>query len=137
MGRAEPLRDGPVWEEAPIERRWEPAQHGFMVRLLVLCRDPYHLSLEEAQEWLRGELEAVVRRDGLDGATLTRLRDPSSAWARDFDWLVEFRLNESLYAAALGRGGACAELLADLRLLGMAPAVALADSGEAIQLEPS
>jgi hypothetical protein len=38
---------------------------------------------------------------------------------------------------ALGRGGACAELLADLRLLGMEPAIALADGREAIQLQTS
>jgi hypothetical protein len=108
-----------------------------VARLLVLCRHPYHLHRDDAQGWLRAELEAVVRRDGLEGATLTRLSNPSAEWVRDFDWLVELRLDEGLYAAALGRGGACAELLADLRLLGMEPAIALADAREASQLRPS
>lgn len=81
-------------------------------------------------------MEQVVRHDSLGGATLTRLRDPSPQRSRSFDWLVEL-VDEQLYTAALGRGGACAELLADLRLLGMAPAIALADAREAIEVEPS
>ncbi len=109
----------------------------YVARLLVVCRHPYHLPRDDAQAWLRAELEAVVHRDGLDGATITRLGNPSAAWPRDFDWLIEFRLDAGLFAAALGRGGACAELLADLRLLGMAPATALADAREAIELPPS
>ena len=105
--------------------------------MLVLCRHPYHLHREDAQAWLRQGLEHVVRRDGLDGATLTRLANPSPGCTRSFDWLVELRLDERLYTAALGRGGACAELLADLRQLGMAPAIALADAREAIEMKPS
>ena len=106
-----------------------------MVRLLVLCGHPYHLHREEAQAWLTRELEAVVRDDGLDGATLTRLGNPSAEWTRDFIWLVEFRLGQGLYAKALGRGGACGELLADMRLLGMDPLIALADAREGIDLQ--
>ncbi len=105
-----------------------------MPRLLLLCRHPYHLSREEAEAWLRHELDTVLRRDRLDGATLTVLRNPSTRWTRSFDWLVEFRLDEGLYTAALGPGGACAELLADLRLLGMEPALALAEARDVIEL---
>jgi hypothetical protein len=108
-----------------------------VARLLVLCRHPYHLRREEEQAWLRHEIEQVVRHDDMGGATLTRLGDPSPQFSRSFDWLVELSLDEELYTAALGRGGACAELLADLRLLGMAPAVALADAREAIEVKPS
>lgn len=109
-----------------------------MARLLVLCSHPYHLHREDAQAWLSEALEAVVRRDGLDGATLTRLENPSAQWPRSFDWLVELRLDEGRYGTALGSGGACAELLGDLRLLGMGPAIALADPREAVELlQPS
>jgi hypothetical protein len=107
-----------------------------MARLLVLCRRPYHLPPKEAEAWLRQELEAVLQRDGLEGATLTRLENPSAQWTRSFDWLIEFRLS-GLASTAMGRGGACGELLADLRLLGMEPAVALADERVAIPLRPS
>jgi hypothetical protein len=107
-----------------------------MPRLLVLCRHPYHLPGKDAEAWLRQQLEAALRRDELGGATLTRLANPSAQWTRSFDWLIEFRLN-GLASTALGRGGACGELLADLRMLGMAPAVALADDRVAIELQPS
>ena len=104
---------------------------------LSLCRHPYHLNREEAQAWLTRELETVVRNDGLDGATLTRLASPSPEWTCDFDWLAEFRGDKGLYLTALGRGGACVELLADMRLLGMAPLIALADTRETIELQPT
>jgi hypothetical protein len=108
-----------------------------MLRLLVLCRHPYHLRWRDADGWLRRELEAVLRRDRLEGATLTRLESPSSHSGRSFDWLVEFRLDRELASRAMGRGGACEELVADMRLLGLTPEVALADDREAVDLRPS
>ena len=48
-------------------------------RLLVLCGNPYHLTRQDAQAWLSEELEAVVRRDGLAGARLTRLANAALA----------------------------------------------------------
>jgi hypothetical protein len=107
-----------------------------MPRLLVLCRLPYHLPPKDAEAWLTQELETVLQRDGLEGATLTRLGNPSAQWTRSFDWMIEFHL-AGLASAAMGRGGACAELLADLRMLGMAPAVALVDDRTVIRLQPS
>jgi hypothetical protein len=107
-----------------------------MARLLVLCRSPYHLPGEDAEAWLKDELEVVLRHDGVEDATLTRLTNPSAQWPRSFDWLIEFRLS-GLASTAMGRGGACGELLADLRLLGMTPAVALADERVAIPLRRS
>jgi hypothetical protein len=106
-------------------------------RLLVICRHPYHLRREEAQGWLTQELEAVLRRDELPGARLTRLRNPSSQSSSCGDWLVEFRLETGASSRALVRGAAFAELVADLRLLGMAPMVALADDSGAVELRPS
>ena len=69
-----------------------------MPRLLVLCRDPYHLPRRDAQAWLSQELEA--------GSSST----------------------------AMERGGALRDLVADLRLLGMAPTVALAHDADAVEL---
>ena len=108
-----------------------------MLRLLVLCRHPYHLRWRDADGWLRRELEAVLRRDGLDGATLTKLESASSHSARSFDWLIEFRLDRELASTAMGRGGACEALVADMRLLGLTPEVALADERETVELRPS
>ena len=105
-----------------------------MRRLLILCRHPYHLHRDDAEAWLRQELMGVLRREELDGARLTRLSNPSREWTRNFDWLVELRFN-GLCASAMGRGGACAELFADLRLLGMEPVVAVADERAAVELQ--
>ena len=108
-----------------------------MPRLLLLCRHPYHLRWRDADGWLRRELQTALRRDGLDGARLTRLESASSHSARSFDWLIEFRLDRQLASAAMGRGGACEELVADMRLLGLAPEVALADDRDSVELRPS
>jgi hypothetical protein len=103
-------------------------------RLLVLCRDPYHLSRRDAQAWLSQELEAALRRDELRAARLTRLRPPSPEWSSSFDWLVELRLEAGSSSTAMERGGALRDLVADLRLLGMAPTVALAHDADAVEL---
>jgi hypothetical protein len=105
-------------------------------RLLVLCRHPYHLHRREAQAWLSEQVETVLHRDELQVATLTQLRSPSSQSSSGGDWLVEFQLHTGASSMALSRGGALAELVADLRLLGMAPMVALADESEAVELRP-
>lgn len=107
-----------------------------MTRLLVLCAHPDHLPRGEAEAWLRRELETVLRQDELEGATLTRLVDPSAECPRSFDWLVEFRLSRPA-SMTMGRRGACGALIADLRLLGMAPRVAVADGRRALELQPS
>jgi hypothetical protein len=98
-------------------------------RLLVLFHDPYHLDAEEARAWLRGEVLAVLSRDGAQRATLTRLGDRSSQTCGGFDWLLEF-------GVVPGRSPhqAVRELVADLRLLGMSPLVAVADDRDAIDL---
>ena len=105
-------------------------------RLLILCRHPHGLSPAEGEAWLSQALEQVLRHDGLHAATLTRLANPSLAWSRQWDWLVELRPGDGFPSAALDKGGACNELLADLRLLGMQPGVALADERAASELRP-
>jgi hypothetical protein len=126
-----------VWAQAPIERPTGRAQDGQVPRLLLICRHPYHLRREDAQAWLTRELEAVMRRDDLQGARLTRLRNPISQSSSSCEWLVEFRLETGANSRVLMRGAAFSELVADLRLLGMAPMVALADDAGAVELRPS
>jgi hypothetical protein len=105
-----------------------------MAELLLLCRHPDRFSPQDAEAWLTQELDWVVRRDNLDGATLTALYNLGEDWTRPFDWLIEFRLSEGSFTAALAPGGGCGELVADFRLLGMTPVVALADSKNAIEV---
>ena len=109
-----------------------------MPRLLVLCGNPYHLTRQDAQAWLSEELDAVVRRDGLPGARLTRLASPPfSPPASSSGWLIEFRLDSAATMAAMRRRGAFGELIADLRLLGMAPTVIVPDDGSTVELHGS
>jgi hypothetical protein len=99
-------------------------------RLLVLFHDPYHLDPDEARAWLRREVSSALSQDGVQQATLTRLGDGSSQTCGGFGWLLEFDV-------APGRKpqGAVRELVADLRLLGMSPLVAIADDRHAIDLD--
>ncbi len=105
-----------------------------MSRLLVLFHDPYHLHARDAQAWLERELTDVLRRDQLQGARLSRLGSASSQTRGGFDWLLELAVEPE---ATVSRGGAIGELVADLRLLGMAPMVAVADDRNSIELRPT
>jgi hypothetical protein len=131
------IRAPPGWGEPPIERVSTGSDDVFVPRLLVLCRQPQHLPREEAEVWLRQELDSVLNRDRMDWTTLTRLASPPPAqWTRAFDWLIEFRFADRA-STALGPAAACVELVADLRLLGMAPTVVLAEDQVAIRLQRS
>jgi hypothetical protein len=103
-------------------------------RLLVLFHDPYHLHARDAQAWLKQELTDILRRDQLQGARLTRLGAASSQARGGYDWLLELAVEPD---APANPRGAIGELVADLRLLGMAPMVAVADDRNAIDLGPT
>jgi hypothetical protein len=99
---------------------------------LLLFRDPYHLQEEDARSWLEDEVAAVLRRDGISHAKLTRLVPPSSHAYGGFDWLLELHApsgTESAWREDL------AVMVGDLRLLGMAPLVAVADDHNAVELQ--
>jgi hypothetical protein len=99
--------------------------------MLVLFHDPYHLNKGDALAWLQKELEAVLRLDELEAARLTRLGAAGAQPRGGFDWLLEFNIDR----AAGHPRSAIRDLVADLRLLGMAPMVALADERDAIDLK--
>jgi hypothetical protein len=105
-----------------------------VARLLVICRHPYHLRDQEAEDWLSAEIEAVLRRDRFEGATLTKLANPSPSQTEPSGWLVEIRLETTPGAAPIKLSGALGDLLGDLRLLGMAPMVLTPDDQSAIEL---
>ncbi len=105
-----------------------------MPRVLVLCRDPHHLRPDETKAWLAEEVETLLYGDPFTKVVLTRLEDASPQWAREFDWLIELRIEGDPTWRQLGPGGGCGALVADLRLLGMGPVVAVADEREAVEL---
>jgi hypothetical protein len=96
-------------------------------RLIVMCERPMHLGEDEAAAWLQREAAAIVAQDGIDSVELTELESAPLRWGRVWDWLIEIELAEASDTDALAKGSRCAALLADLRLLGMRPAVAVID----------
>jgi hypothetical protein len=93
-------------------------------RLLVLWSRPSHLTDEEADGWARSEVRALLAGDAVTKAELTRLESASPRHRGDWGWLLALEL--AVPAAEFVEHGRCAELLGDLRLLGMRPAVMLA-----------
>ena len=97
-----------------------------MSRLIVLAQRPYHLSVAEAEEWLRAQVVELAGLGGVLRVDMTRLASASLRFGREWDWLLEVHLDAAVDAQHTLREPACTGLLADLRLLGMRPAVAIA-----------
>jgi len=92
------------------------------VRVLVLWVSCYVISAEEDARWV-GEESAKLREcDGVLGMTLHRVESAAVRHAKQWDWCLELHVADGA-ANAVVRQPACAEFLADLRLLGTRPAV--------------
>ena len=102
-----------------------------MTRIIVLCERPRQLSAEDALTWLRRAIAGLADGDAVTGIRVTELESVSLRWARSWDWLIEVDLGASGNARRLVTETAWGELLADLRLLGMRPSVAVADPARA------
>jgi hypothetical protein len=100
--------------------------HG-MDRLLILWTQPQHLSAAEADAWVRREVRKVTGLAGIERAELTRLRSGLERFGAPHDWMLELHLAPGAAPAACVEAQPCAEWLGDLRLLGMRPAVLVAD----------
>jgi hypothetical protein len=100
---------------------------GPVARLLIFWAQPAHLSAAEADAWVRRELHKVTGVAGVERAELTRLRAGSDRFASPHDWMLELQLASELAATDCVNARPCAEWLGDLRLLGMRPAVVVAD----------
>jgi hypothetical protein len=91
---------------------------------MLFARRPYHLSDEEAERWMRAEATALTRC--APSVHVSRLQSPGTGG--DWDWLIEMHFDGPDDAARAAREAACRELIADLRMLGMRPSLALVDS---------
>lgn len=98
-----------------------------MARLIVLVGPPRRLGLDEAEDWLRGELGPVIRAAGARSVELSRVASASRRWSQEWGWLLELDFETAEHARAAVDETAWAMLLGDLRLLGMSPTVALVD----------
>jgi hypothetical protein len=98
-----------------------------MARLLIFWRQPHHLSEAEAEAWIRAELQTVTGAPGVERAELTRLRSGSDRFGAPHDWMLDLHLAPGAVPSDYVKARPCAEWLGDLRLLGMSPAVVVAD----------
>ena len=105
------------------------AQSRHVARLMIFVERPRHVTSEEAEAWLEGELAALDTGD-VDSIRLKRVVGASPLLADTWSWMVQIDCRD-LDAAreALGKDGPGMALLADLRLLGMSPSVALVEDG--------
>jgi DNA-binding transcriptional LysR family regulator len=97
-----------------------------VARLMIFVQHPRHVSTEEAESWLAKEFEALVG-NGVERVYLSRLRNPSLRFGETWAWMFELECRDADAACEAVRHGAGLALLADLRLLGMWPSVALVD----------
>jgi len=99
-----------------------------VARLMIFVERPRHVTSEEAEAWLEREL-AALDSNGVDSILLKRVLGTSPRLSDTWSWMVQIDCRD-LDAAreAVGKGPGMA-LLADLRLLGMRPSVALVEDG--------
>jgi hypothetical protein len=95
---------------------------------MIFVERPRHVTSAEAEAWLEGELTGL-NGNGVDSVRLKRVVGASPRLCDTWAWMVQIDCRD-LEAAreAVGTGYAMA-LLADLRLLGLRPTVALVEDG--------
>lgn len=103
-----------------------------MVRVLVLSMRPYHLTVEEADAWMRTEAERLGGVASIERVELVGLSDAPDHVAAPWHWMLELHLRDGVDSGACLQQGACSDLLMDLRLLGMRPAVVVAGRAETL-----
>ena len=96
---------------------------------MIFVERPRHVSSDEAKSWLERELEPLGG-DGVDRVRLRRLGSPPLRFSETWAWMVELECRDAEAARRALREGAGLELLADLRMLGMRPSVALVEDDD-------
>jgi hypothetical protein len=104
-----------------------------MARLLLFLRRPASLSDDEAAAWVREQAAPLAALAEVDSVELTRLTTPALMGGADCEWLIEMQCRRREDAAEVARLPACRDLVADLRLLGMRPRLAVADGTEPLE----
>ena len=95
---------------------------------MIFVERPRHISSAEAETWLEEQLHELVR-DGVD-VELKPLLSASLRFSESWAWMLEARCSDAEAARETIRTGAGLALLADLRMLGMRPSVAVVEERE-------
>jgi hypothetical protein len=103
-------------------------------RLVLLWQSPLRTSPDEAGSWARAQVAALAGVRGIEEAALSRLRPPSADFNRVHDWMLELRLSPGRPPAEIVTEPALVALLADLRQLGLRPAVLAAGEPASVDL---
>jgi hypothetical protein len=94
-------------------------------RVLVLVQRPYHLTDQESEQWLHSQAAEFAQLGGVRSVDVVRLESASWKFAREGDWLLELHIERGEHPARILNEPTCVALLADLRVLGMRPSVAV------------
>ena len=103
------------WEGARRTTSMQP------VRILVLWNACRAISTDEDARWVRDEIAKLGDSTGVTDLRLHRLESAALRHPSPWDWCLEMAVDQP--ANSVVRSPACAEFLADLRLLGTRPAV--------------
>ncbi len=95
-------------------------------RLIVLWSAHVSGSRAELERWAQEQLPVLRSARGVRGVWLRRVEPASPRWSVDWDWAFELRVRRECVGELCDRG-ACGDLLADMRLLGMRPVAELLD----------
>jgi hypothetical protein len=106
-----------------------------VARLLITWTRPYHLTADEADAWAQEAAARLAAAAGVRRAELMSLATVSVRHPCDRAWLLELQLGHDDDPYRIANGAPCAEMLLDLRLLGMQPRVALARRGVLLQAD--
>ena len=93
---------------------------------MIFVERPRHVTSEEAEAWLERELAALGSKD-VDSIRLKRVVGASPRIGDTWSWMVQIDCRDVEAARAAIGSGPGMELLADLRLLGLRPSVALVE----------
>ena len=91
------------------------------VRILVLWNACRGISSDEDARWVQEEAAKLAACDGVRTVALHPVQSAALRHPRHWDWCLELALDHEPNAVV--RSPACAEFLADLRLLGNKPSV--------------
>jgi hypothetical protein len=100
------------------------------VRLLLLWEHPRLSSADEARSWAEREISPLGANERIERLELIPLR-AAGDHVSHFDWLLELRVRSRYEAAELLREAPLADLLGELRSLGLGPIVLVADEADA------
>jgi hypothetical protein len=106
-----------------------------VARVVILWKRPYRLSADEARDWAREQVAAILRTDTVVRADLTPVCAASACHPSDCDWMLEVQLAPGRDARDFLDDPAAAAWLGDLEQLRLEPRVIAVDGSLLIRPE--